>query len=66
MPTLIFDCDGVLADTEPIHYACWKEILEPFGIQLDWGFYRSQCIGISDRLMIRALAAERVPPIPFE
>jgi beta-phosphoglucomutase len=63
---LLFDFDGVLADTEPIHYACWKEILEPFGIQLDWGFYQKQCIGISDRLMIRTLAAERIPPVPFE
>jgi len=63
---LLFDFDGVLADTEPIHYACWRDILEPFGIQLDWGFYQKQCIGISDRLMIHTLAAERVPPIPFD
>jgi len=63
---VLFDFDGVLADTEPIHYACWCEILEPFGIQLDWSFYQKQCIGVSDRLMIRTLAAERNPPIPFE
>ncbi|MBZ5604712.1 MAG: HAD family phosphatase [Acidobacteriia bacterium] len=63
---LLFDFDGVLADTEPVHYACWREILQPYGIQLDWGFYQKQCIGVSDRLMIHTLAAERVPPIPFE
>jgi HAD superfamily hydrolase (TIGR01509 family) len=63
---LLFDFDGVLADTEPIHYACWREILQPYGIQLDWDFYQTQCIGVSDRLMIHTLAAERNPPIPFE
>lgn len=63
---LLFDFDGVLADTEPVHYACWRELLEPFGIHLDWGFYQRECIGVSDRLMIHTLAAARTPPIPFE
>ena len=63
---ILFDFDGVLADTEPIHYACWKQLLEPFGIHLGWDFYRNNCIGVSDRLMIHTLAAERNPPIPFE
>jgi len=26
--SILFDFDGVLADTEPIHYECWLEILE--------------------------------------
>jgi|ERR1700735_4503014 beta-phosphoglucomutase len=63
---VLFDFDGVLADTEPLHYSCWREILEPYGIKLDWGFYVKQCVGVSDRMMIEHLAAERVPPIPFD
>lgn len=63
---VLFDFDGVLADTEPLHYSCWREILEPYGIQLDWGFYLRQCVGVSDRKMIEHLAAERVPPVPFD
>jgi beta-phosphoglucomutase len=63
---LLFDFDGVLADTEPIHYACWRELLVPYGIDLDWGFYARQCIGVSDRGMIQQLASARNPPIPFE
>lgn len=63
---VLFDFDGVLADTEPLHYGCWKEILEPYGIQLDWGFYLKQCVGTSDRFMIAHLAERRVPPIPFD
>src|SRR5271165_2850727 len=63
---LLFDFDGVLADTEPIHHDCWRQILEPYGIQLHWDFYVKQCVGVSDRLMIERLASERTPPIPFE
>jgi beta-phosphoglucomutase len=56
----------VLADTEPVHYACWQEVLEPWGIRIAWDFYQANCIGVSDRLMVERLASERVPPIPFE
>ncbi len=62
---ILFDFDGVLADTEPLHFACWKEILEPFGIHLNWPFYQKRCIGISDRQMVEELASERVPPVPL-
>ena len=27
----IFDCDGTLADTMPLHYIAWREILDPLG-----------------------------------
>jgi beta-phosphoglucomutase len=63
---LLFDFDGVLADTEPVHYDCWREILEAYEIQLNWDFYLKQCVGVSDRLMVERLAAERNPPIPFD
>lgn len=63
---ILFDFDGVLADTEPVHYGCWREILQGYGIQLDEEFYYKRCVGTSDRWMIEHLAAQRVPPIPFE
>ena len=28
---VIFDCDGTLADTMPLHYRAWREVLEPTG-----------------------------------
>lgn len=63
---ILFDFDGVLADTEPLHFACWKEVLEPLGIHLNWPFYQERCIGISDRQMVERLAAERIPPLPLD
>lgn len=56
---ILFDFDGVLVDSEPIHYAAWMEALAPFGIQMDWPTYVRTCVGVSDRHMIERLAAER-------
>jgi HAD superfamily hydrolase (TIGR01509 family) len=63
---LLFDFDGVLADTEPVHWRCWNEILAPFSIQLTWETFERECIGVSDRALIERLAAQRRPPIPFD
>ena len=54
--SILFDFDGVLADTEPIHYQCWLEILAPYGIQPSWEYYERECIGISDRLMVERIS----------
>ena len=32
---LIFDLDGTLADTMPVHYESWVDTLEPLGLTLD-------------------------------
>jgi HAD superfamily hydrolase (TIGR01509 family) len=61
--SILFDFDGVLADTEPIHFVCWREVLIPFGIDLAWPFYARECIGVSDRAMLERLGAARHPPI---
>lgn len=29
----IFDCDGTLADTMPLHYEAWMDILDPLGCE---------------------------------
>jgi beta-phosphoglucomutase len=63
---VLFDFDGVLVDSEPIHYECWREILSPFQIDLDWQTYSEHCIGISDRAMLAFLCSQAEPPVEFE
>lgn len=54
---VIFDMDGVLINTEPIHYQCWVEIFkERYGIDLDYEVYKP-CIG-STRLHFMNLIKE--------
>jgi len=64
--SILFDFDGVLADTEPAHCACWAEVLAPAGIALDWEAYRTRFIGIDDRDMLRMLAAEAARPVAWD
>lgn len=59
---IFFDFDGVLLDSEPVHWACWAEELAALGVTLTWDFYRGQCIGIDDREMLRMMAAQSDPP----
>jgi beta-phosphoglucomutase len=63
---VLFDFDGVLVDSEPIHHQCWQEILQPFGIELDWDTYRDNCIGITDRTMLEFLCSRISPPLDID
>jgi beta-phosphoglucomutase len=55
---ILFDFDGVLADSEPVHFECWQEILQTYGLDLDWNTYQEHGIGVSDRKLL-ALLCER-------
>lgn len=63
---VLFDFDGVLVDSEPLHYECWAQIVGRFGLPLSWDEYVSRCIGVSDRAMIQALCDIRCRPDLFE
>jgi beta-phosphoglucomutase len=63
---ILFDFDGVIVDSEPVHFACWREVLLPCGIRLDWDAYREHCIGIADRIMLEFMAGQATPPVPVE
>jgi len=63
--SILFDFDGVLADTEPVHWACWAEVLKPLGVDLKWDYYRANGIGLDDEALLRMLAAQADPPIDW-
>ena len=63
---ILFDFDGVLVDSEPLHCACWAEVLGPLGVNLTWEFYRDHYLGIDDRDMLRRIAAEVSPPLDWQ
>ena len=50
---LLFDFDGVLADTERVHHRAWNQALEPLGIQLDWPSYQKNFVGVADEVALR-------------
>jgi len=46
---VIFDFDGVIVDTEPLHYQAFQEVLEPLGIGFPWQEYVDTYMGFDDR-----------------
>ena len=59
---LIFDCDGTLADTMPIHYKAWGRILAPLGIPFDRKrFY--ELGGMPTAQILRLLSGEIGVPV---
>ncbi|MGV8074287.1 MAG: HAD family hydrolase [Syntrophobacteraceae bacterium] len=49
LSAVIFDCDGVLVDTEPLHYRAFQEVLSPMGLGFGYEHYLKAYIGFDDR-----------------
>lgn len=52
---LVFDFDGVLADTEPLYWRAWASVLAPFDVPLSWDDYCRIGRGIKDEHMLASL-----------
>jgi len=59
---ILFDFDGVLVDSEPVHFECWQEILKSFDMHMDWETYRTHGIGVSDRSLMSLLCEQAGKP----
>ncbi|WP_041972776.1 HAD family phosphatase [Geobacter sp. OR-1] len=46
---VIFDFDGVIVDTEPLHYRSFQVVLEPLGLGYSWEAYVERYMGFDDR-----------------
>ncbi|HKQ34204.1 MAG TPA: HAD family phosphatase [Nitrospiraceae bacterium] len=65
LAALIFDFDGVIADTEPLHFACFRHTLAEIGISLTEADYYANYLGYNDRgCFIAALTAHKRPTNP--
>lgn len=49
LQAVVFDCDGVLVDTEPLHYRAFQDVLAPLGLGFDYDHYLDRYIGFDDR-----------------
>ena len=55
---IFFDFDGVLVDSEPLHYASWMEALAGQGIRITPEEYARRFTGVSDTSMVGLLCRE--------
>ena len=56
---VIFDFDGVLADSEPLHLRAYQEVLAPRGFALSTTDYYDRYLGFDDLGVIRAVARDQ-------
>jgi beta-phosphoglucomutase len=62
LQAIIFDFDGVIANTEPLHFAGLHQTLKEIGIELTEREYYAEYLGYDDRgCILAALAANRRP-----
>jgi HAD superfamily hydrolase (TIGR01509 family) len=56
---VVFDLDGVLADSEPLHLRAYQEVLSSMGATLPREEYYARYLGYDDEGVFRALSAAR-------
>ena len=56
---IVFDFDGVLANSEPLHLRAYQEVLSQIGLALDRDEYYARYLGFDDIGALRAIARER-------
>ncbi len=52
---ILFDFDGTLVDSEPLHYEAWMHAVHDYGATADWEEYRARFVGQTDRWAGRTL-----------
>ncbi len=63
---IIFDFDGVIADTEPLHFHGFRDVLATIGISLTEHDYYANYLGFDDRGAFQAALAAQGRPAPAE
>jgi beta-phosphoglucomutase family hydrolase len=59
---LIFDCDGTLADTMPLHWQAWQDITRRYGLEFsEERFYKLG--GVPSRDILKMLSDEQSRPL---
>jgi HAD superfamily hydrolase (TIGR01509 family) len=61
LKALLFDLDGTLANTDPLHQIVWQQLLEPYGYQVDALFYRQRISGRLNQDLVRELLPQFYP-----
>jgi len=55
LKAIVFDFDGVVVDSEPMHFRAFEEVARTIGFFFDWDRYLREFIGYDDRDAFRAM-----------
>lgn len=52
LKAILYDLDGTIADTDPIHFIAWQDCLKGYGIQIDETIFQQQMSGSTNPRLI--------------
>jgi HAD superfamily hydrolase (TIGR01509 family) len=58
--SLLFDLDGTIVETDPLHLKAFNSVFTPHGVTIDWATYKARIIGRNNP----EVAAEFLPGVP--
>lgn len=50
---ILFDLDGTLVNTDPLHFQAWQEMLLSHGLEIDNVFYQTRISGRLNPIIIQ-------------
>jgi HAD superfamily hydrolase (TIGR01509 family) len=62
LSAILFDLDGTLVNTDPLHFLTWQEVLREFGMTIDRDFYNKNISGRLNAEIVRDI----LPQLPIE
>lgn len=60
---ILFDCDGVIADTEPLHFAAFQRVLAEEGVTLTQEEYLNTYLAFDDRGCFTTALSKQTAPL---
>ncbi|MEB3887033.1 HAD family phosphatase [Lyngbya sp. CCY1209] len=61
LTAIIFDLDGTLANTDPLHYQTWVDVLSDYGMKLNPEFYNARISGRLNPDIVRDILPQLTP-----
>jgi len=58
LKAIVFDFDGVIVDSEPLHHRAFNEVMHSLGVDFSYQQYLERYVGYDDRDGFRALLAD--------
>ena len=59
MKAVVFDFDGVIANSEPLHFRAFRDVLADEGITLSESEYYERYLGYNDERAFQEIGVER-------
>lgn len=61
LAAILYDLDGTIVNTDPLHYQVWQQLLRDVGIEIDEEFYLARMSGRLNPAIVQELLPELSP-----